>query len=113
MLFRSWKQFVVAKHNDAIIGFGRLRSYPDCTEIATVGVIPEERNKGVGTAIVKELIQSGPSEIFVACVTPNFFGKLGFQAVKQYPSILQKKVDFCKLYGFKNEQIFVMKIEKG
>ena len=108
-----WKQFVVAKNNNAIIGFGRLRKYSECTEMATVGVIPEYRNKSVGTAIIKKLIQYGPSEIFVACVIPNFFSRLGFKMVKQYPSVLQKKVDFCKLYDFSDEQIFVMKIEKG
>lgn len=108
----SWKQFVVAKNNDAIIGFGRLRSYPDCTEVATVGVVPEERNKGVGTAIVNKLIQIGPKEIFVTCVIPNFFSRLGFETVKQYPSVLQKKVDFCKLYDFRDAQIFVMRFVK-
>ena len=108
----SWKQFVIAKNNNSIIGFGRLRTYPECTEIATVGVIPEERNKGVGTAIVKELIRVAPSEIFLTCVIPAFFHKLGFETVKQYPPVLQKKVDFCKLYDFSDEQIFVMKINK-
>lgn len=115
----SWKQFTVVKNNNAIIGFGRLRNYPDpentgtgCTEAATIGVIPEERNKGIGTAIVKELIRLGPAEIFVVCVIPNFFSRLGFETVKQYPSALQKKVDFCKLYDFSDEQIFVMRITK-
>ena len=107
-----WKQFVVAKSNDTIIGFGRLRDYPDCTEVATVGVIHEERNKGIGTSIVNKLIQTGPKEIFVTCVILNFFSRLGFEAVKQYPAVLQKKVDFCKLYDFCDEQIFVMKITK-
>lgn len=108
----SWKQFIVAKNNDAIIGFGRLRTYPECTEIATVGVVSEERNKGVGIAIVKELIRIAPSEIFVTCVIPAFFHKAGFETVKQYPSVLQKKVDFCKLYDFSDEQVFVMKLIK-
>jgi len=106
-------QFVVAKVNDEIIGFGRLRKYPDCTEVATVGVIPEERNKGIGTAIVNELIRIGPKELFVTCVIPSFFSRLGFHAMEQYPSVLQKKVDFCKLYDFSDDQIFVMAIKKN
>ena len=108
----SWDQFITAKKNDKIIGFGRLRKYPGCAEIATVGVIEEERKSGVATLIIKELMRSGPSEIFVTCVIPDFFNKLGFQMVKQYPSVLQKKVDFCKSYDFSDEQIFVMKITK-
>lgn len=108
----SWKQFKIAKKENNIIGFGRLRNYGDCTEIATLGVIPPERNKGAGTSIVKELIRIGPEEIFVTCVIPDFFSRLGFEVVKQYPSVLQKKVDFCKLYHFSDEQIFVMKMMK-
>ena len=95
-----------------MIGFGRLRKYPECTEIATVGVIPPEQKKGIGSQIVRELIRTGSSDIFVTCVIPDFFGKLGFQIVKQYPSVLQKKVDFCKSFDFSEEQIFVMRFRK-
>lgn len=108
----SQEQFIVAKRNEAILGFGRLRTYPECIEIATVGVIEPEQKNGIGTLVVKELIRTGPSEIFVTCVIPDYFTKLGFRIVKQYPSVLQKKVDFCKSYDFTDEQIFVMKINK-
>jgi N-acetylglutamate synthase-like GNAT family acetyltransferase len=108
----SWEQFIVAKKGQTIIGFGRMRQYPECVEIATVGVITEEQKSGVGSMIIKELIRSGPREIFVTCVIPDFFGKFGFQQVKQYPSVLQKKVDFCKSYDFSDEQVFVMKLVK-
>ena len=111
----EWGQFMVAKQDTSIIGFGRLRFYSgseQCMEVATVGVVPEERNKGVGSAIVNELIRKGPHEIYVTCVIPAFFEKLGFKTVKQYPSVLQKKVDFCKLYSYTDDQIFVMLLQK-
>lgn len=108
----SAHQFVTAKKNGVTIGFGRLRKYPGCAEIATVGVLIEEQKKGVGTLIVKELIRTGPPVIFITCVIPEFFSKLGFQLVKQYPVVLQKKVDFCKSYNFNDDQVFVMKIVK-
>lgn len=105
-------QFLVAKKENQIVGFGRLRIYETCAEIATVGVIHPERNKGVGTALVNELVRTGPEEVFVTCVIPRFFARIGFKAVKQYPAVLQKKVDFCKVYDFTEEQIFVMKHAK-
>lgn len=115
----DYNQFTIVKKDDKIIGFGRLREYKatnnqpeDYFEIATVGVIYEERKKGIGSLIIKELIRKGPSEIFITCVIPDFFKKLGFYLVKQYPSVLQKKVDFCKSYDFKDDQIFVMKLKK-
>lgn len=108
----SWNQFIIAEKEGEIVGFGRLREYSDCTEIATVGVIHPERNKGIGSSIVNELIRKGPKEIYITCVIPGFFSRLGFQPVRQYPSVLRKKVDFCKLYNFTEEQVFVMKREK-
>lgn len=108
----SWNQFLLARTGHAIIGFGRLRSYGTCTEIATVGVVPEERKKGVGSAVVSALIAKGPREIYVTCVIPDFFSRFGFKPVKEYPPVLEKKVDFCKQYDFREDQIFVMKMTK-
>lgn len=108
----AWDQFVVAKNNGTIVGIGRLRTYPGCTEIATVGVVSEGQKNGVGSLIMKELIRKAPGEVFVTCVIPDFFSKLGFQLVKQYPSVLQKKVDFCKSYDYRDDQVFVMKLSK-
>ena len=106
-----WNQFIAAKKGEEMMGFGRLRNYSGCTEVATVGVIHSERGKGLGTLIVNELVRIGPQEIFVTCVIPNFFSRFGFQAIQQYPPVLQKKVDFCKCYN-KEEEIFVMKLNK-
>lgn len=108
----SYEQFITATRNNKIIGFGRLRNYPDFVEIATVGVVPEEQKNGIGSLLIQELIRLGPLEIFVTCVIPRFFRKFGFQLVKQYPAVLQKKVDFCKLYDYTDEQIFVMVLKK-
>jgi N-acetylglutamate synthase-like GNAT family acetyltransferase len=106
------EQFIVAKGSTQILGFGRLRTYAECIEIATVGVIESHQKKGLGSLIVKELISRGPSEIYLTCVIPDFFNNLGFQLVKQYPSVLQKKVDFCKSYNYRDDQVFVMKLIK-
>lgn len=108
----AWNQFTVARQKGTIVGIGRLRTYPECTEIATVGVVSDVQNKGIGSLIMKELIRKAPREVFVTCVIPDFFSKLGFQLVKQYPSVLQKKVDFCKSYDYRDDQVFVMKFVK-
>ena len=108
----SREQFIAAKRLNEIIGFGRMRTYAECREIATVGVIRQERGKGIGSMVVHALISRAPSEVFVTCVIPDFFKRFGFQSVEQYPSVLQKKVDFCKCFNFTDEQIFVMKFTK-
>ncbi len=108
----SCGQFLVAKEDESIVGFGRVRAYPNCSEIATVGVIKEKQNKGIGLLLMKALINISPNEVFVTCVIPNFFKQLGFIHTKQYPPILQKKVDFCKSYNFCDNQVFVMQLKK-
>lgn len=50
-------QFVVAKKENKVIGFGRLRTYAACQELCSLGVIEPFRNKGAGTAISLELIK--------------------------------------------------------
>jgi N-acetylglutamate synthase-like GNAT family acetyltransferase len=107
-----YKEFIKAQKEGQLIGFGRLRKYSNCTELATLGVLLTERKKGVGSAIVSKLIEIGPKEIFVTCVIPDFFKKVGFIQVKEYPAVLQKKIDFCKCYGYKTEEVFVMKLIK-
>lgn len=103
-----YTQFLFAEKNGRVIGFGRLIHYDSFTELATLGVIPQERNKGTGSALVKELVKGGKDIIYVVCVIPGFFARLGFQSVKEYPDLLKRKVDFCKCYGFRQDEIFVM-----
>lgn len=105
----SYSQFLVAVQEETIVGFGRLRQYPGCVELATVGVEPSERSKGVGGLVVQELIRRGPEVLYVTCVIPGYFKNFGFEEVKEYPSVLRKKVDFCKSYDYREDQVFVMK----
>ena len=111
--FISWKDFVVVRKSGRVIGIGRLRKYETCTEIATVGVVEPERHQGVGTAIMRSLMAAVPKEVFVVNVIPSFFSRLGFVRVSEYPVVLKKKVEFCKLYNFTEEQIFIMKYVHG
>ncbi|HET7819062.1 MAG TPA: GNAT family N-acetyltransferase [Bacteroidia bacterium] len=109
-----YEEFIKAQKagEDQLIGFGRLRRYPNCTELATLGVLSNERKKGVGLAVVTKLVEIGPKEIFVTSVIPDFFKKVGFIQVKEYPTVLQKKINFCKCYGYREEEVFVMKLIK-
>lgn len=108
----SYEQFVVVKKEESLIGIGRLRRYAACTELATLGITPKLQKQGIGRLLVSKLIEVGPNEIFVTCVIPTFFLKFGFQQVKNYPLILQKKVDFCKSFDYSDGEVFVMKIVK-
>jgi N-acetylglutamate synthase-like GNAT family acetyltransferase len=106
----GYEQFVVARRNGVILGFGRLKKYYDWSELATLGVVKEEQGKGIGTAIVCELLKEKGTDVYVTCVIPEYFSRFGFYAVKEFPKLLMKKYDFCRSFGFADNEVFVMKM---
>ncbi len=106
------KEFLTAKEGDHIIGFGRLRTYPGFREVASVGVLAENRGKGIGSLVVNELVRQTHGEIYLTCVIPGFFSKLGFEIVKDFPPELIPKYDFCRSFGYSEDEITVMKFKR-
>jgi len=89
------EQFTIAIHNHELLGFGRLREYTDCFELCSLGVVMPHRMQGIGKAIVTKLIQNSPKNIYLVCIIPEFFAPFGFQQVKEYPAIIQNKMNYC------------------
>jgi N-acetylglutamate synthase-like GNAT family acetyltransferase len=108
-----YDQFVVACKEKEIVGFGRIRRYEECVEVATLGVVEAEQKKGIGSAVVKELLGRTSGEVYLTTVIPQYFSRLGFKEVKDFPDVLKKKLDFCRSFGFHAEEIFVMKRVPG
>ncbi len=91
----SEEQFVVAKYKQEIFGFGRLRTYEDCQELCSLGLIEPERMKGIGRLLTHELIQKSDKPLFVVTVIPDFFEKFSFEAVGSYPMVIGQKMEYC------------------
>ncbi|HEY6162026.1 MAG TPA: GNAT family N-acetyltransferase [Bacteroidia bacterium] len=108
----SYEQFMVARRNGVILGFGRLKRYYDWSELATLGVVKEEQGKGIGTAIVCELLREKGTDVYVTCVIPKYFSRFGFYEVKEFPKLLMKKYDFCRSFGFAGDEVFVMRMRE-
>ena len=89
------EEFTAAFRNNELVGFGRLREHSDCIELCSLGVVTNHRRQGIGKAIVKELIQRSNSSIHLVCIIPDFFTPFGFQIVKNYPSAIQDKLNYC------------------
>lgn len=89
------EQFVAAYRNNELVGFGRLRDRSDCTELCSLGVVTPHRRKGIGKALVKELIKRAKAELFLVCIIPDFFAPFGFKETSNYPLSIQEKIDYC------------------
>lgn len=102
-------QFVAAYRNKVLVGFGRLRYRGDCTELCSLGVVTPHRRKGIGKAIVQELIKRASEDLFLVCIIPDFFAPLGFKETPIYPASIQEKIDYCTSELVVPEQYVAMK----
>jgi|SRR6218665_455972 len=89
------EQFTAAFRDGQLLGFGRLREHNDCTELCSLGVIAKERRKGIGKAIVSELIRRAPADVYLVCIIPGFFHPFGFRIVEKYPAAIGNKLNYC------------------
>ena len=88
-------QFIAAFRDHELVGFGRLRDHADCIELCSLGVITQHRKQGIGKAIVTELMRKSPPNLYLVCIIPEFFSPFGFTTVKEYPSPIKDKLDYC------------------
>lgn len=81
---RSDEVSLVAKEEEKILGFIRLRILTDSVELVSLYVHPEYNGKGIGTKLwlwaLKELPKSKPITVEVASYTKavGFYKKIGF-----------------------------------
>ncbi|OFY95405.1 MAG: hypothetical protein A3K10_06945 [Bacteroidetes bacterium RIFCSPLOWO2_12_FULL_31_6] len=90
-----YNDFITAKLNGEVIGFGRLKHHTDFDEISTIGVVELYRGSGVGKEIVTRLLNRTSKKIYLATVIPTFFEKLGFLNAKEMPFQLKNKIEQC------------------
>jgi N-acetylglutamate synthase-like GNAT family acetyltransferase len=82
-------QFVVAAEDSDIIGFGGLRRKGNVCDIACAVVVEKRRNRGIGTAIVKHLVEYAPVDrVFVTTDYVEYFKELGFAETNRGPGEL-------------------------
>lgn len=106
-------QCLAAISGKTLLGFGRIRSYAGCSELCSLGVVEPQRHKGIGSLLVRALIQKAQQPLYLVCVIPAFFVPLGFQTTSDYPPELQQKLDYCREALSVPEEYVVMKYEQG
>lgn len=103
------EQFLVAKQQGNLVGFGRIREYEGSSELCSLGVIEPERNRGIGRELTIKLIQKATRDLFLVCIIPDFFIPLGFVEVTNYPDELGNKLHYCTSELVVPETYVVMK----
>jgi N-acetylglutamate synthase-like GNAT family acetyltransferase len=103
------EQFLVAKQDNELIGFGRIRARENCSELCSLGVIETNRLQGIGKDLVRALINTSHQPLYLVCIIPVFFERFGFKVVSRYPKEMQEKLDYCSSELAVPEAYVVMK----
>ena len=97
-----WQQFWLIECDGRVVACGQLRSFEQAQELGSLVVLKELQNRGLGSYLVKHLIQQATQPVYLECVgkkLAQFYTKLGFVPVtlQDLPSSLKGKFGLSQL----------------
>jgi len=102
VLYECLRDFILAEDNGEIVGMGALHLVWDAlAEIRAMAIAPHVTKSGIGSSIVKALIEEAKSleikNIFTLTYQPGFFMKQGFSELSkdQLPHKVWKECINC------------------
>jgi N-acetylglutamate synthase-like GNAT family acetyltransferase len=111
----SWEKFFVAEGGGKVLGCGRIIDHTHYLEVASLGVNYYHRKKGIGTLILRFLIEearkmSPDKGIYLVTHRPGFFRRVGFRPLTEnIPEDLEyKRQHKCRIGP---DKIKIMKLE--
>ena len=116
----DWKRFVVAVNDrDEMIGCGQLRPHgQDILELASLAVYPEHQGRGVGRAIVEQLLKDSPRPLYLMCESSvgPLYEKFGFRGISyeempRYFQRISKLAGLVTTLAHRDERLLVMKLQ--
>ena len=89
-LYESIQEFVVAELDGEVVGFGALHvMWEDLAEVRTLAVSESAQRRGVGAALLRELLERarllGIHRVFCLTFETGFFASYGFQEISDVP----------------------------
>ena len=89
-LYETVQEFTIAEYEGEIVGCGALHVlWEDLAEVRTVAVLESMRGKGVGNAIIGNIVERarglGVDRIFCLTFETEFFGRNGFEVIEGTP----------------------------
>jgi N-acetylglutamate synthase-like GNAT family acetyltransferase len=107
-----YSEFFVCKDKGELIAAGRVRAHEDGVyELCSLGVLEDYRMAGIGTDIIKALVNKHSLDsVYVVTEIPEFFEKTGFVKSTHKSEYLQDKLKRCvEEYACKNPIIMLCK----
>ena len=89
-LYEAIQEFVVAELDGEVVGFGALHvMWQDLAEVRTLAVREYAKRKGIGAAMLRELLERarvlGIRRVFCLTFEEEFFRSHGFEVISDVP----------------------------
>jgi amino-acid N-acetyltransferase len=102
-LYEAVQEFWVAEHDGEVVGCGALHVlWSDLGEVRTVAVAPAMTGRGIGHAIVDQLLRVARDlqlqRLFVLTFETEFFGRHGFTEIEGTPVTAEVFDEMCRSY---------------
>jgi len=102
-LYEAVQEFWVAEHDGVVVGCGALHVlWDDLGEVRTVAVDPSMTGRGIGHAIVDQLLRVARElqleRLFVLTFETEFFGRHGFTEIEGTPVTAEVFEEMCRSY---------------
>lgn len=93
----QWEQFSAIECEGKIVACGQLRSFPECQELGSLVVARPWRDRGLGSALVKHLIDRATQPLYIECMglLVPFYLKFGFVPVSWHSLPKPLKIKFA------------------
>lgn len=97
-----WTQFWLIECEGRIVACGQLRCFSEAQELGSLVVTPACRGRGLGTYLVKHLIQEATQPLYLECLGSKlvqFYTRFGFVPISwgEIPQSLKWKFGFSQL----------------
>ena len=115
----AWERFPVAVDDTGkVIGCGQIKPHADGSrELASIAVIPEYRQQGIASALIKELLAKSTGEIYLMCRSSlgPFYERFDFRPVEgedmpPYFKRMKRLARLIKSLDKNGESLLVMKL---
>jgi len=97
-----WPNFLVAEHGGRVIGVGQVKPYRGGRELGSLVVLKPYRGQGIGSAIVRALIEREPGELFLLCREPleTYYQPFGFRraSIRELRGMVRLKYIVAQLF---------------
>lgn len=111
-----WSHFLIAEHEGRTVGIGQIRPYPRCRELGSLLVVPDYRQRGVGTLLVNALLANEAGDLYLECASHNeaYYTRFGFKSISwwQAPMPLTLKVGISQLGRLFGVRVLAMKRDR-